>query len=308
MKNYMDEDDFNFEYDESDELESKPLRRIGIVIGVGVLILTICGISAVRSIKSASNEENGLNGANTGLQDGVMYEDGYEPTQYYTENDSDTSLLKTYMDYNEDVVAMIRINDSVLNHPIMYTPADEGYYLNRDLNKEHNSHGVPFLSIGSDLSRFSGNNIIYGHNIRLNGLDVFADLNNYRDIEYYKEHPIVEIITEDGTSQWLIFAYYLVDTSDTDTFVYFDNTEFVSMQDYEWYMGEVSRRSWINVPIENTIDDAYITLSSCSVELHGSGTNRMVVMARRLEVGEKYEDIVSSATENENPLLPMKLR
>ena len=291
MKLKKEEEDYTLlEYDESAELDSKIEQRIGIMICLVVLILASIGFFIIKPIKSAQNNENGLNEPNTGLQDGIPYVDNYAPAQYYVENESDLNLLRTYMDYNEDVVGFIRINDSVLNHPVMFTPHDEGYYLNRDLNKERNSHGVPFLSIGSDLSRESGNSVIYGHNIRLKGLDVFADLNNYRDIEYYKEHPIVEIITEDGTSQWLIFAYYLVDLSDDDTFVYYETLEYVSMQDFEWYMGEVSKRSWINVPIENTMDDAYIILSSCSVELHGSGTNRMVVMARRLEVGEEYED------------------
>ena len=31
------------------------------------------------------------------------------------------------------------------------------------------------------------------------------------DLEFYKEHPIVETVSKSGTRRWLIFAYFIVD-------------------------------------------------------------------------------------------------
>ena len=222
------------------------------------------------------------------------------------EEKKDMELLAKYQDYNEDCVGIISIEDTVLNHPLMQSSYDEDFYLTHDLDKNKNNYGVPFLTLSSDLKRENGNNIIYGHNIRYNERDIFADLVFYEDIEFYKNHPIIKLVTEDGTDYYLIFAYYLIDTKDND-FVYWDKCEWESESEYLKYMEEVDKRNWINCEIPCDIGDKYLTLSSCSVELAHSGTNRMVVMARKLQSGEDYEKYTEFATEKDNPLLPSRL-
>lgn len=231
----------------------------------------------------------------------------YEEIHCEVENE-DMALLSAYKEFNEDVVGIIRIPQTVLNHPLVQTPDDEDYYLNHDLAKEYNSHGVPFLSAGSEMDREGSNIVIYGHNIHLRTRDVFCDLAYYEDIEYYKEHPIIETISDAGTSRWLIFVYFLVDNADEKPFKYSETTEFISQAAFADYMREVSERNWLDVDADVEFGDTMITLSSCSLELAGSGTNRMVVMAKLLENGEEYESIVEQAERRNNPLLPQKLQ
>ncbi|MGN1148264.1 MAG: class B sortase, partial [Lachnospiraceae bacterium] len=227
---------------------------------------------------------------------------------YYEVIPEDMALLAAYQEYNPDVIGIIRIPDTVLNHPIVQTPAEEEYYLNRDLAGNYNSHGVPFLSADSSWGRTGSNIIIYGHNIHLHSRDVFCDLSCYEELEYYKEHPIIETVSEAGTGRWLIFAYFLVDNADTDPFQYSETTNFLSRQAFTEYMKEVSKRNWLSVDADICFGDTLLTLSSCSVELSGSGTNRMVVMAKLLENGESCETKVEHAEMSESPLLPEKLR
>ncbi|SDJ50059.1 sortase, SrtB family [Lachnospiraceae bacterium G41] len=220
---------------------------------------------------------------------------------------ADKELLEKYKAYNEDCAGIISIEDTVLNHPLMQSPYDEDFYLTHDLDKNKNNYGVPFLTLSSDLKRENGNNIIYGHNILYNERDIFADLVFYENIEFYKNHPIIKLVTEDGTDYYLIFAYYLIDTKDND-FVYWDKCEWESESEYLKYMEEVDKRNWINCEIPCNINDKYLTLSSCSVELAHSGTNRMVVMARKLNPGEGYEKYIDFASPKESPLLPSRLK
>ena len=220
---------------------------------------------------------------------------------------ADRELLKKYKDFNEDCAGFISIEDTVLNHPLMQSPYDEDFYLTHDLNKDYNAYGVPFLTLSSDLKRESGNNIIYGHNIRYNDRDVFADLVFYEDIEFYKNHPLIKLITDEGTDFYIIFAYYLIDTKDND-FVYWDKSEWENEPEYLKYMEEVDKRNWLETEIPCDIGDKYLTLSSCSVELAHSGSNRMVVMARKLKSNEKYSKYTDGSTLKTNPLLPEKLR
>lgn len=226
----------------------------------------------------------------------------------YIESEEDLLLLQKYQDYNSDVVGIIRIEGTVLNHPIVQTVEDEEYYLYKDLDKKYNSHGVPFLSKDSQMEGQGGNCVVYGHNIYKISRDVFADLMGYKDVEYYKEHPVIETVSESGTRKWLIFAYFIVDNSDADPFQYSDVTSFMSERAFEEYIYEVQKRNWLDVPLDLSMGDTILTLSSCSKELAGSGTNRMVVMAKQLDKDEDYFATVEGAKNALSPLLPEKLR
>ena len=226
----------------------------------------------------------------------------------YIESEEDLLLLQKYQDYNSDVVGIIRIEGTVLNHPIVQTVEDEEYYLYKDLDKKYNSHGVPFLSKDSQMEGQGSNCVVYGHNIYKISRDVFADLMGYKDVEYYKEHPVIETVSESGTRKWLIFAYFIVDNSDADPFQYSDVTSFMSERAFEEYIYEVQKRNWLDVPLDLSMGDTILTLSSCSKELAGSGTNRMVVMAKQLDKDEDYFATVEGAKKALSPLLPEKLR
>ena len=226
----------------------------------------------------------------------------------YIESEEDLLLLQKYQDYNSDVVGIIKIEGTVLIHPIVQTVEDEEYYLYKDLDKKYNSHGVPFLSKDSQMEGQGGNCVVYGHNIYKISRDVFADLMGYKDVEYYKEHPVIETVSESGTRKWLIFAYFIVDNSDADPFQYSDVTSFMSERAFEEYIYEVQKRNWLDVPLDLSMGDTILTLSSCSKELAGSGTNRMVVMAKQLDKDEDYFATVEGAKNALSPLLPEKLR
>ena len=237
----------------------------------------------------------------------IESEDTKELTPYI-ESEEDLLLLQKYQDYNSDVVGIIKIEGTVLNHPIVQTVEDEEYYLYKDLDKKYNSHGVPFLSKDSKMEGQGGNCVVYGHNIYKISRDVFADLMGYKDVEYFKEHPVIETVSESGTRKWLIFAYFIVDNSDADPFQYSDVTSFMSERAFEEYIYEVQKRNWLDVPLDLSMGDTILTLSSCSKELAGSGTNRMVVMAKQLDNDEDYFATVEGAKNALSPLLPEKLR
>ena len=228
----------------------------------------------------------------------------------YETNPKDAKLLNRYRERNKDVVGVITVRDSVLRHPLMQSPErGESFYINHDLDLNQNFHGVPFLTLNSDLLRERGNNLVYGHNIIWTyPKDVFCDFVNYEDIEYYKTHPVIEVITQKGTVRYLIFSYAIMDTADPDAFVYWEGTEWETEEEFDSYMEQMEARNWLNTKIPYTINDSFLTISTCSKELAHSGTNRMVVMAKRLMVGEEYIKYVTEAKMKENPYLPEKLR
>ena len=238
----------------------------------------------------------------------VIVKEEEEKRPIYQESKDDLLLLEKYQEYNTDVVGVIWIEDTVLNHPMMQTVSDEEYYLYKDLDKKYNSHGVPFLSKDSKMEGQGDICIVYGHNIYKRNKDVFADLAGYEDLEFYKSHPIIKTVSKSGVRNWLIFAYFIVDNSDEDPFRYTEKADFLSKEEHDSFFLEVSKRNWLDVAVEPTMGDTYLLLSSCSRQLSGRGTNRMVVVAKQLFADEKYESIVEDAKMAENPLLPQRMQ
>ncbi len=304
---------------QSSESGSHTTKIITIALVAIVLIFAIFGSAliayGVLNNKNKTIEEVGVQTQETEVQtestSWVEPENFSEALSEYDRaalyiNEDDMNLLKQYKDYNSDVYGLIKIEDTVLNHPFAYTPDDESFYLSHDLDKNKNSHGVPFMVAGCRLGQKGTNTVIYGHNITIYEKDVFADISQYEKIDFYKEHPYIETVTEYGSRKWLIFAYYLVDTNDNE-FNYWETTSFNSQSDFKLYMEKVTERNWISSSIPLDINDSYLTLSSCSNELAGSGTNRMVLMAKLLTFEEDCDSYIESAVRG-NPLLPMKLR
>lgn len=210
----------------------------------------------------------------------------YECTQDFR-NPELTKRLMNLKETNPDVYGILTIPDTVLNHPLMRCETQEDYYLRRNIKGEHDTAGLPFITLDSNLNAPGSNSIIYGHNIHKTGHDVFCDLANYEDLAYYKEHPVVEIYTENGLSRYLIIAFYFTDLSDTDNyFPYWETTTFESEKEFEAYMQNVENRSFFHVPVSKTIEDSYITLSSCSNNSGENKTGRMVVLAKKLKMDE----------------------
>lgn len=272
------------------------------------LFLVLSGISVAAAIGILiQSDKEVTNGIREDMEI-LKQMEKQEKREIYSDDMEDKKLLKKYQEYNEDVVGLISIEGTVLNHPIVQTKLDEDYYLSRDLDKQYNSHGVPFLSADSLMEGQNGNRIIYGHNIHKISRDVFADLAGYEELDFYKEHPVIETVSKSGTRRWLIFAYFIVDNADDEPFRYSDITEFHSQKDFDDYFNEVDKRNWLDTPVEISIKDTFLTLSSCSMELSGSGTNRMAVIAKQLYTDEEYERIVSNTVMKDEPLLPEKLR
>lgn len=281
--------------------------------GLGVGLLFVTGIMlTIASVKLVLEEQEEKNLKTEASADpDIVYEADQTEAHiqgYYEKNDEDQELLKTYMEYNPDVVGYLRIKDSVLDHPVMQTIEDEDFYLNHDLNGDINSHGIPFLDADCSMEELGGNLVIYGHNIHKISRDVFCDLANYEELEYYKTHPIIDTISESGTRHWLIFAYFITDNADEGAFRYSDYTSFLAERDLEEFLSQVQERNWLDVPVDVSYGDTLITLSSCSMELSGKGTNRMVVIGKLLKPEEHYADIVEAAKMASDPLLPQALQ
>lgn len=212
-----------------------------------------------------------------------------EPEIVRVENPYKESFLK-----NEDMVAWIKIPDTTVDAPVMWTPQDEDYYLYKDINKKKSRGGCPILDTDSTMYPASTNLIIHGHNIK--GI-MFYDLLNYKKQSYRDEHPYIYLYGEDYLHVYEVMAvfrsqvYYTTDTC----FKYYKFFNANSEEEFKDYYDNVKALSLYDTGVGASYGDKLVTLSTCSSHVENG---RFVVVGKEIEATEYYLPIHEETNNN----------
>lgn len=216
-------------------------------------------------------------------------------------SDEGSALLAT----NPDNIGRIYIDGTNIDYPFTQC-LDNAYYLDTDFFGDYYRYGTVYAdyrcNFGADEDLQSDNLVLYGHHTALN--DYFSHLHYYKkSIDFYKQHPIIEIKSNYETYYYKIFAYMITNAYEKDGPVFYYHTyhNFATKEDFDWYVNEVLKRSLIVSGVDVEYGDKLLTLSTCTVEFEDS---RFVVYARRLREGEDEFAGVTDAYTNPNPLMP----
>lgn len=179
---------------------------------------------------------------------------------------------------NNDVAGWLKIEDTKINLPVMYTPDDPEYYLRRDFEKNYALSGSLF--IGKDCQPDSPHVIIYGHHMKDGSM--FGDLDEYAQESYAKEHPIIhyDTLTDKGQYQVMGAFYSQIYTDqDTGVFRYYNYTALTDPAAFTEYVTQVKAASLYDTGVTAAPGDQIITLSTCS---YHTEDGRFVVVAKRI--------------------------
>lgn len=156
-----------------------------------------------------------------------------------------------------ETIAWLWFEDDRLNYPIMQSE-DNTKYMIKDFQGNDSDTGSLFLDYRASADFTDSNSIIYGHNMR--DRTMFGALRTYKDdLGFLENHKYFQIITPEGRTRYMIFAFmdvpknsYIYDVVGADP----DNMrEFLDTIEYKTY---------IDTGIEPTVDDKIITLSTCT--------------------------------------------
>lgn len=176
--------------------------------------------------------------------------------------------FKTLWQENEDIVAWLYCEDTPIHYPIVQGN-DNNYYLRRLLNGEYNINGTIFLDYRCQSDFRDFNSIIYGHHMKSG--EMFGSLPNYKDQEYYDEHPVMYLLTPEQNYKIELVAGYIT-PSDSDIYS-LPNTAEEKKTFLEHALQESTFVSSVSVNETNS----FITLSTCSYEYENA---RYVVVGR----------------------------
>lgn len=196
---------------------------------------------------------------------------------------------------NSDMIAWIKIPDTNIDHPVMYTPEDEDYYLRRDFYGKKNTYGTPLMDTDSSMYPSSTNIIIHGHNYTN---DTFYFLYDYKEQDFRDAHPYIHLYGKDCEHIYEVMAvfrskvYYTTDTC----FKYYKFFNAANEEEFKDFYTNVKDLAMYDTGVTASFGDHFITLSTCSAHTENG---RFVVVGKEIEPGDYYLPIEDEAVETE---------
>lgn len=205
-----------------------------------------------------------------------------EETTQPTEPEDSQMLqeLARLYEENNDLYGWVRIDGTMIDYPVMYTPGDGEKYLYKNFYEEPSMGGMPFLEDDCSADPESMNLIIYGHHMA-NGT-MFQNLMNYKQKSYWKQHPSIYFATLEDERTYEIFAvledrvYY----SYEDVFKFYKFIDPKDEKEFNEGIAYLKENSLYDTGITPEYGDRLITLVTCAYH-HQYG--RFVVIGRLVE-------------------------
>lgn len=188
--------------------------------------------------------------------------------------------LKELQKQNSDIIAWIEIENSKINYPVLQG-TDNSFYMTHDYKKEYSEDGSLFLDKDYDWSLSSTNLLIYGHN-NIGSTEMFADLINYKNEEYYETHKTIRFTTDKEDAEYEIIAVFLSRVyykSEKDVFRYYYFINANNEEEFNEFIKNSKEASLYNIEATAEYGDQLLTLSTCS---YHTQDGRFAVVARKI--------------------------
>lgn len=185
---------------------------------------------------------------------------------------------KTLYNKNKRLIGWLKIDDTIIDYPVMQTSNNE-YYLDHNFNQEKDNNGSIFMDKDCVAYPRSQNLILYGHHMKSGKM--FGDLEKYAKESYYEKHSIInfDTIYEKSVYQVMYVFRTRVLKENEIAFKYYQFIEANSWEEFNSYMNEMAGMSLYDTGVTAEYGDELLTLSTCD---HSQTDGRFVVVAKRI--------------------------
>ena len=167
--------------------------------------------------------------------------------------------------YNRDLVGWLVIEGTEINYPVVQTPEEPEYYIDRDFDGEENPHGCLFAEGGCNVET-SDNVTIYGHHMKDGTM--FADLMNYTKASFWKDHPSIRFDTLTEHRRYEIFAVFRTTATVGQGFPYHRFVDAADAAEFDQYVEHCRNLSLYDTGVLPEFGDKLICLSTCEYSQH----------------------------------------
>ena len=178
---------------------------------------------------------------------------------------------------NSDIVAWLRINDTAIDFPVVWTNKDNVKYLTRNYRGENATAGAAFVDYRNQGVE-NNYTVIYGH--RMSGDRMFSAIGKYADSDFYNLHKVGSFYTPSASYDLEVILYARPNVSETQIY----NLDLYRNANYgkinELLGSDVLRRSKIDV----APTDKLLLLSTCDKDSNHYRNVILLKMTKREDV------------------------
>ena len=188
-------------------------------------------------------------------------------------------MADLYME-NPDTIGYVKIADTKLDYPVMFTPDDEEKYIRKDFKGRFSIAGLPFMNEDCSLDPRSDNIIIYGHNM-YDGT-AFRTLLKYDQKPFWEKHPTFTFSTLYEEKEYEIISCFYdrvyLKTENVFKFYQFINAE--DEEDFDYAIEQFKKKSLYDTGVTAEYGDNLVTLVTCAYHVDNG---RFVVVGKEIK-------------------------
>lgn len=244
---------------------------------IGVILALICLVAVIVLVKKDAFSKLFSKEEQKQVEQPVEQAATPEPTE---EPKVMLPELVPHYEKNPDTIGWIKIEGTPIDNPVMFTPNDNEFYLDKDFDKKESIYGTLYIDVESKLNTPNVNIIMYGHNMK--DQTMFGSLKKYRDKAYYDQHPKVVFNTLYDRGEYeIIGAFYAKVLLQTDTsYRYYKFFEAKNEEEFNEFINYVKSVREYDTGVEAQYGDELLTLSTCSSHVENG---RFAVVCRRIK-------------------------
>lgn len=182
---------------------------------------------------------------------------------------------------NNDFIGWIKIEDTVIDYPVMQSKNSPDFYLKHNFNKAYSRFGVPYMQENCSLS--SDNIIVYGHNMK--NKSMFNELTKYKNKDFYNTHRYIQFDTLSEQRIYEVICAFKTVAYTDNGFQYYNFVKANTEEDFSAYIEKCQALSFYDTGVKAEYGDKLITLSTCE---YSQNNGRLVVVAKLIEANS-YE-------------------
>ncbi|MBQ8741281.1 MAG: class B sortase [Clostridia bacterium] len=204
--------------------------------------------------------------------------------------------IKTLSEKNKDIKGWLKIEGADINYAVCQSD-DDRFYINHNQLGKKSRYGALFLSANDTFER-KGNDhniVIFGNNMKDGTM--FGSLKKYRNLNFYKQNPCIELYYGEEVETYVIFSVMLVSSSADDSGEVYKpyKSYFADNAEFDGWLKESYSRSLINTTVEAEYGDDILTLVTVADDFEGA---RLVIMAKKTDEWDAAHTEVGDAAVN----------
>ena len=194
--------------------------------------------------------------------------------------EAEPQILDAYLplyQQNDDMVGWLQIPNTRLKYPVMQTPDEPNYYLERNFDRQTSVRGAIYAWEAADINEPSDNITMFGHNMADGSM--FATLSNYVNKYYWEDNSLIFFDTLNEYHTYKIFAVFKTSANIGEGYSYHQFVDAENEDDFNTFVRTVKDLSFYDTGITPVYGDKMIALSTCEYTLDNG---RLVVCAVRI--------------------------